>query len=54
VIAVFFGPALRVTTTATYAAQEFYGVIESRLQEKAGQWIVGGRTVNMSDQIALI
>jgi len=53
VIAVFFGPVLRVTT-ATYAAKEFCGVIESRPQEKAGLWIVGGRTVNMSDQIALI
>jgi len=31
-----------------YAAQEFYGVIESRPQEKVGQWVVGGRTVKVT------
>ena len=30
------------------AAQEFYGVIESRPPDKVGQWVVGGRKVKVT------
>ena len=44
----FVFSASMLVAPASQAADEFYGVIESRPQDQAGQWVVGGREVKVT------
>ena len=37
----------------SYAADEFYGVIESRPEAKVGTWVIGGRQVAVTEKTEL-
>ena len=36
-----------------FAGDDFYGIIESRPDGKAGTWVVGGRSVNVTENTEL-
>jgi hypothetical protein len=46
----FVSSAALLTPMSSHADDEFYGIIESRPEGKAGAWVIGGRQVMVTDK----
>jgi hypothetical protein len=52
-VMLFIATAALVIPMSSHADDEFYGIIESRPEGKAGTWVIGGRQVTVTDKTKL-
>jgi hypothetical protein len=53
IVMLFVSSAALLTPMSSHADDEFYGIIESRPEGKAGAWVIGGRQVMVTDKTKL-